>query len=207
MSKLFSVGGYIAATVLIVLGLALVVVGVVGRGFVQDQLAKEQIVGTPDMTTEATNAAIQKAGLQDVSAPSCSVAGETVDTGAEAKCFGDYMRIHTLEATGGKTYAQMPRYATDDGKGTNDEAAATKGPDGAPAPNQARNIWVNETALSNALYTSYFAEGVAVFAVVVGIALLLVGVGLLVLTVAARRSPAASSASAQAEAPASTVST
>ena len=72
-----------------------------------------------------------------VSAPDCSVAGKKVDTGAEAKCFGDYMRIHTLEATGGATYAQMPRFATDDGKGTNDEAAATKGPDGAPAPNQA----------------------------------------------------------------------
>ena len=203
MSKLFSVGGYIAATVLLVLGIALVVVGIVGRGYVQDQLAKEQIVGTPDMTTNATNAAIKEAGLKDVSAPDCSVAGKKVDTGAEAKCFGDYMRIHTLEATGGATYAQMPRFATDDGKGTNDEAAATKGPDGAPAPNQARNIWVNETALSNALYTSFFAEGVALFAVIVGIALLLVGVGLLVLTVAARRSPAATSA--QAEAPARAV--
>ena len=207
MSKLFSVGGYIAATVLIVLGIGLVVVGVVGRGYVQDQLAKEQIVGSPDMTPKTTEAAIQKAGLEDVSAPDCSVAGKKVDTGAEAKCFGDYMRIHTLEATGGATYAEMPRFATDDGKGTNDEAAATKGPDGAPAPNQARNIWVNETALSNALYTSFFAEGVALFAVVVGIALLLVGVGLLVLTVAARRGPAASSASAQAEEPARAVPT
>ena len=137
MSKLFSVGGYIAATVLLVLGIALVVVGIVGRGYVQDQLAKEQIVGTPDMTTNATNAAIKEAGLKDVSAPDCSVAGKKVDTGAEAKCFGDYMRIHTLEATGGATYAQMPRFATDDGKGTNDEAAATKGPDGAPAPGEA----------------------------------------------------------------------
>ena len=205
MSKLFSIGGYIAATVLIVLGLALLIVGVVGRGYVQDQLAKEKIVGTPDMTTDATNAAIQKAGLQDVSAPSCSVANETVDTGAEAKCFGDYMRIHTLEATGGKTYAQMPRYATDDGKGTNDETAATKGPDGAPAPNQARNIWVNETALSNALYTSFFAEGVALFAVIVGIALVLVGIGFLVLTIGARRSIEASSASAETGAPARSV--
>jgi hypothetical protein len=31
------------------------------------------------------------------------VAGESVDTGSEAKCFADYMRIHALESTGGLT--------------------------------------------------------------------------------------------------------
>ena len=134
MSKPFSIGGYVAAAVLIVLGIAVIVVGVVGRSAVQDQLAQEKIVGTPDMNAgQDTEAAIKEAGLKDVSAPSCTVAGEAVDTGKEAKCFGDYMRIHTLEATGGQTYAQMPRYATDDGKGTNDAAEASKGPGGAPA--------------------------------------------------------------------------
>ena len=124
MPKLFSIGGYLAAAVLIVLGVAVIVVGFVGRSYIQDQLAKEQIVGTPDMTPAKIEPGIKAAGLQDVSAPSCSVAGEEVDTGKEAKCFADYMRIHTLEATGGKTYAQMPQYATADGKGTNDPAAA-----------------------------------------------------------------------------------
>ena len=96
------------------------------------------------------------------------MAGEAVDTGKEAKCFGDYMRIHTLEAAGGLTYARMPRYATDDGKGTNDASEASKGPGGAPADNAARNIWVTETALTTALYTAYFAENVALFAILVG---------------------------------------
>ena len=187
MSKFFSVGGYVAGAVLIVLGVAVIVVGVVGRSAVQDQLAQEAIVGSDDMTPETTEAALQEAGLQNVSAPSCSVAGEEVDTGKEAKCFADYMRIHTLEATGGKTYAQMPQYATEDGKGTNDPAQAQKGPDGSPQSNAARQIWVTETALTTALYTSYFGESVALFAMIVGIALLLVGIGFVVLTVFARR--------------------
>ena len=38
------------------------------------------------------------------------------------------MRIHALEATGGKTYAQMPQYPTTDGKGTNVPADAAKDP-------------------------------------------------------------------------------
>ena len=42
------------------------------------------------------------------------------------------MRVHALEASGGKTYAEMPRYATADGKGTNDAAQATKTPAGGP---------------------------------------------------------------------------
>jgi F0F1-type ATP synthase membrane subunit c/vacuolar-type H+-ATPase subunit K len=187
VSKLFSVGGYVAAAVLIVLGVGVIVVGVVGRSAVQDQLADEQIVGSDDMTPSKIQAGIEEAGLENVSAPSCSVAGEKVDTGQEAKCFADYMRIHTLESTGGKTYAQMPQFATKDGAGTNDAAQAQKNPDGSPMSNSARQIWVTETALTTALYTSFFAESVALFAIIVGIALLLVGIGFLVLTVFARR--------------------
>ena len=48
------------------------------------------------------------------------------------------MRKHTLEATGGKTYAQMPRFATADGKGTNDEKAALKNPKSGGRPRQPR---------------------------------------------------------------------
>ena len=168
MPKLLSLGGYLAAALLIVLGIAVIVVGVVGRSYVQDQVQKENIVGSDDMTPDATEAAIEKAGLQDVSAPSCSVAGEDVETGKQAKCFADYMRIHTLEATGGKTYAEMPQDSPE------------------------RDIWVTETALTTALYTSYFAETVALFAIIVGIVMLLVGIGFVVLTVfSRRRTPAA----------------
>jgi hypothetical protein len=59
--KLLSVGGFAAAAVLIVLGLAVTVIGVVGRGYVQDQLAQEKIVGSDDMTPDATRAAVEEA--------------------------------------------------------------------------------------------------------------------------------------------------
>src|SRR4051812_7796092 len=194
MPKLFSIGGFVAAAVLIVFGLAVIVIGAVGRSYVQDQLAREQIVGSDDMTPQATNAAIKEAGLTGVSAPSCSVAGEKVDTGKEAKCFADYMRVHTLESTGGKTYSQMPRFATDDGKGTNEASEASKNPDGSPKSNGARDLWVTETALTNALYTSYFAENVALFSIIVGIAMLLVGIGFVVFLIFGRRQTSAAAA-------------
>jgi hypothetical protein len=48
--------------------------------------------------------------------------------------------------------------------------------------NGLRNLWVTETALTTALNTSFFAERVAVFSIVMGSALLLTGIGFLVLT-------------------------
>ena len=98
------------------------------------------------------------------------------------------MRIHTFEATGGKTYSQMGRFLTKGGKDTNDAAAAAKDPKtGQPVENGARNIWVTATSLTNALNTSFFAEQVAMFGIVVGIALLLVGIGLAILAFMAFR--------------------
>src|SRR5436305_1522233 len=46
-----------------------------------------------------------------------------------------------------------------------------------PVPNGARNVWVTETALTTALNTSYMAEQIALFGLVVGIAMLLSGIG------------------------------
>ena len=43
-------------------------------------------------------------------------------------------------------------------------------------------MWINSTALTTALNTAYFAESVATFAIVMGIALLLAGLGFAVLT-------------------------
>ena len=115
--------------------------------------------------------------------PTANLAGKEINTGARARDFAKYMRIHTLEATGGKTYAELPRYATADGKGTNDAALASKGPNGQPLDNGIRNIWITETALTTALNASFLAENVALFSIVVGIALLLTGIGFLVLVI------------------------
>jgi F0F1-type ATP synthase membrane subunit c/vacuolar-type H+-ATPase subunit K len=184
MRKLFEIGGLVAAVILIVFGAAAVYMGFDGRSTVQSTIKQEQIVGTPDMTPAAIAKEAKQAGLPaSVSLPTCSVANQPVNDGASARCFAQYMRIHALEATGGQTYAQMPRYATADGQGTNDAAAAQKGPSGQPLDNPKREVWINETALSTALNTAYMADQISLFGIVVGIALLLSGIGFGILAI------------------------
>jgi F0F1-type ATP synthase membrane subunit c/vacuolar-type H+-ATPase subunit K len=184
MRKGFELGGVVAAVVLIAFGIGSLVMSINGRSTVRDSLRAEQIVGTPDMTPKAIAAEAKAAGLPaSIKLPTANIAGKAITTGQLAREFATYMRIHALEASGGLTYAQMPRYATSDGKGTNDPAKAAKGPNGQPLDNAARNVWVTETALSTALNTSYMAERLALFGIVVGVALLLAGIGFGILAV------------------------
>jgi hypothetical protein len=189
MRKAFEIGGYLAGAVLIIFGVAAIVISVMARSDVQSNLRQEQIIGTPDMTPSAIKAEGQKAGLKNVTYPTCTVAGQLVDTGSEARCFAQYMRIHALLATGGQVYSQMPRYATADGKGTNNADQAQKGPNGQPLDNPQRSIWISETAFTTALNVAYMGEQISLFGIVVGIALILAGVGFVVLTVHARPAP------------------
>ena len=183
MRKVFEYGGLFAAAVLIAFGAASIIMSVQGRNTVASSLKLEQITGSPDMTPAAIKAEAAKAGLKNVALPTCTVANKAVNNGSRARCFAQYMRIHTLEATGGVPYAQMPRYATADGKGTNDVKAALM-KDGQPVDNAARNLWVTETALTTALNTSYLAEQISLFGIVVGVALLLSGFGFGILALA-----------------------
>jgi hypothetical protein len=178
MRKSFEIGGFIAAAVLVVFGIGAIVMGVNARSTVNSTLSQEQVVGTPDMTPTAIAAEAKQAGLNvaDLNLPTTSVAGQAINNGSRAHTFAGYMRIHALEATGGLTYAQMPRYATTDGKGTNDPAQAVK-VNGQPQDNGARQVWVTETALATTLQSSYMASQLALFAIVTGIALLLTGIG------------------------------
>ena len=161
MSKFFKYSGVAASIILIAFGIGSIVVGVNGRDQVRSDLAREQIVGTPDST----------------------IPGQLVNTGAKAQAFAKVMRKHTLEATNGQTYAQMARYIDANGKPTNDEKAAAVDPKThKPVENGLRNMWVTATALTTALNTAYFAESTALFVIVMGIAMLLTGLGFLVLT-------------------------
>jgi hypothetical protein len=191
--KFFEWGGIAASIILVAFGIAAIVLGVNGRSTVQSSLKQEAIVGTPDMTPSAIKAEAKQAGLPaSIKLPTESVAGKTVDTGGEARAFAKYMRIHTLEATKGYTYAQMGRYIAKDGTpsselaaggGTNNDKFALIDPaTKRPVANGARDIWVTETALTTALNTSYMAEQLANFGIVVGVALLLSGIGFGVLT-------------------------
>jgi hypothetical protein len=191
MKKLFEYGGIVAGIVLVAFGIGAAALGIAGRHEVRQDIKREAIVGSPDMTPSAIKAEAAKAGLKNIDVPDGSVAGKAITTGSDAKLFAQYMRIHTLEATGGYTYSQMGRFAAKDGTpkselapggGTNsDEWAALDPTTKQPIANHARDIWVTETALTTALNTSFFAERVALFSMVIGIALLLTGIGFLVL--------------------------
>jgi hypothetical protein len=182
MKRFWEMGGVIAGVLLVAFGIGAIVIGFTGRSEVRTNIQREAIVGSPDMTPSAIKSEAAKAGLKNVDLPTCSVAGEAITTGSEAKCFASYMRIHTLEATGGQTYAQMGRFLDANGNQTSDESKAAIDPKTKrPVENLARNIWVTETALTTALNTSFFAERVAMFSIVMGFALLLTGIGFLVL--------------------------
>jgi hypothetical protein len=193
MRKFFEFGGVVAAAVLFAFGIGAIVISINGRDTVHHSLGLEQIVGTPDMTPGAIAAEAKKAGLTNVDLPTTAVAGKPIDSGARARVFAQYMRIHALEATGGYVYAQMGMYVAKPGTpkselmpggGTsNAQYAQLDSQTKQPVANGARNVWVTETALTTALNTSYMAEQTALFGIVVGIALLLSGIGFAILAI------------------------
>ena len=193
--QVFRWGGVAAGAILTVFGIVVIVLALSGHNTVTTELKQQKITGTPDMTPTAIEAEGAKAGLKDVSYPTCTVAAEPVDTGGEARCFAQYMNVHALEATGGYTYSEMGQYqAKPDapksqlapGGGTSNTAYAVTDPKtGQPVPNGARNVWVTQTALSTALNTSYMATQLSLFSLVVGIALILAGIGFVILALGA----------------------
>jgi hypothetical protein len=220
LRRILEWGGIAAGVIMVAFGIAAIVMGFDGRSTVQSNLANEFIVGTDDMTPaeiqkeipaivaaqQKIAAARQKAGadpieLTPISAPSCSVAGEDIDNGSNARCFAQYLRIHALSSTSGLTYAQMGRFMakpdapaveTDFNGGTsNEDYALVDQQSGQPVSNGVRNLWVTETALGSALNLAYTAEQISLFGIIVGIALLLTGIGLIILAVAVlHRAPA-----------------
>jgi hypothetical protein len=191
--KVWEIGGFIAGGVLVLFGIVAIFLGVQGFTTTRDAIKDEGIsFGTAD------DPAVAKYADQ--------WAGEQVTTGDQARAFAKIMREHTLESTGGLTYAEMGRFQSaakpDDPAGTSDEAAAAKDDSGQPVANGARNIWVTETALTSALNMSYMAERLSVFGLVVGVALLLTGVGFLLLAFAVfGRAPAPATAAKTASTP------
>jgi hypothetical protein len=194
-NRVFRIGGIVSGAVLVAFGIAVIVLALQGRNTVKTELQQQQITGTPDMTPSAITAEVNKAGLKNVTIPSCDVAGKAISSGSDARCFAQYMNIHALLATGGFVYSQMgiyeakpgtPKSELEPGGGTNNADHAQSDPKtGQPVQNGARTVWVTETALSTALNVSYMATQLALFSLVVGIALLLTGVGFIVLALSA----------------------
>jgi hypothetical protein len=197
--KLSWAGGLAAGVLLVAVGAIWVWQGASARSEVQDTISREQIVGTPDMSP-ATFEGTLPAG---VSVPDCDVADEAITTGAEARCFADWMRVHALEGTGGKTFSQMGRFLDADGNDVfNESEAATDPQTGQPVSNPARDLWVTQRALATGLELSFVGEQVSLFAIATGGLFLVIGIGLLVmLTVGGVLAPEKSSEHADASVP------
>jgi hypothetical protein len=195
MRKAFEIGGMVTAVVLVAFGIVAIIMGVNGRNTVNNSLSHEYIVAGADMTPSAIKAEAQKAGIASAvhQWPTMDIANQTINTGPEARAMAQYMHIHALEATGGYTYAQMgiyqakpgtPKSQLEPGGGTsNSEFAAIDPTTKQPVQNGARQVWISETALGNALNMSFMATQLSLFGLVVGIALLLTGLGFGILAV------------------------
>lgn len=123
MEKMLKVSAILA----MVAGVLMVAASVFGITFTYNNIARENIVTT-----------------EDSSIPNTPVRGPFT-----LKAQADIIRVHSLKASGGKTFAEMPRTVPQlDASGK-----PVVGKDGKPVmvENAARNLWVTSTALTTAL--------------------------------------------------------
>jgi hypothetical protein len=172
----FWAGGITAAALLIVAGGIWVWMGADARAEVHDTITREQITGTPDMRPGG----IETDVVDDL--PTCDVADKAIDSGSRARCFAEYMRVHALESTGGRTYSEMGRFLDADGKEVfSEDEAATNPETGRPVENPARQLWVSQRALATGLELAYVGEQVSLFSIATGALFVVIGIGLLVM--------------------------
>ena len=173
----WEIGGFIAGGILIIFGAVAIYMGVDGRNTVRDSLKQEQIFFS---TAADEDPATDKYASEWY--------GEQVATGEQARAFAKIIRFHQLDRTEGLTYAQMGRFIDaknpDDPAGTSDEEAALMDEECNPVSNPARQQWLTALNLTTGLNTSYMAEQLSLFGMVVGLALLLTGIGLVILAFA-----------------------
>jgi len=127
-------GARVFAIIVLIIGVVLIVAGGVTWYMVRDQLVAEKITVADDADF---------------------LAGDDVDGPFSAYAQADVINEHALEATNGKTYAELER---DD---------------------PARQTAMSASFLRASLYTSVVAFGVAAMAVGLGIALILIALALM----------------------------
>jgi hypothetical protein len=133
-------------------GIMLVIGGIWGIAFTYKNVAQENII-TP----------------ADASIPNTPVRGPLT-----LKAQADIIRAHTLETTGGKTYAEMPRQIEKlDSLGVPilDENGKQ-----IMVPNTARDMWVTATTLTTALNLGIMAYAFSGLVFVLGLISILAGV-------------------------------
>ncbi|HYN55763.1 MAG TPA: hypothetical protein VES03_01060 [Motilibacterales bacterium] len=123
----------VVAVLLYIAGVVMIVAGAGTWYTVSDSLATERITVTEDASCQA---------------------GQGVNGPLEAYCMADIIAVHALEATGGKTYAELDR------------------------EDPLRAVAQSASFLRASLFTSVVAFGVAAFAMGVGLLMLIIGAGI-----------------------------
>ncbi len=151
-------GVAIAGLIMVVGGAYALLEGLSARDQVRDKLRTQGIVTPED----------------------ASIPNEQVDDEATAESMAEIIGTHAEASTGGLTYAEMGRFATEDGDpaGTDDESEALTDERGRPVSNPLRNVAFQASALQTSLYTSVMAFNVAKLVIGLGIATWVVGVPL-----------------------------
>lgn len=105
-----------------------------------------------------------------------SIPNVKVTNAATAKAQAEAIEAHTLQTTGGDTYATVDRYIAADGVGTtSNKDEALKGPDGNPVANPARNTAFQGAALRTSLNLAVM--GFKVSDLVIGMGFFMVAIG------------------------------
>ena len=130
--------------------------------------------------------------MAGVETPTCDVAGEEIDTGSEARCFADWMRVHALEGTGAGRSRRWAATSTRTARRPTTPPQAAKDPKtGQPVTNGARDLWVTQRALATGLELAFVGEQISLFSIATGVVFAIIGIGLLVmLTVGGVLAPA-----------------
>ena len=133
-------------------GSALVAVGLWGRREARLGLARERVVGP----------------------------GDTPVTGpGTARALADFVRETTVQATGGRTYAEVEPYVDAGGSPTPDaELAAKDERTGQLLENPDHDLWIQATTLQTALLQAYMAFRLAEATIAIGGAFVVAGIGL-----------------------------
>jgi hypothetical protein len=156
MKKAFPIGLMVIGLVFLVGGIYTVTQGLGARDKVRDELVAQAITTSED----------------------ASIPNVAVTDAATAESMADAIGVHSLEATGGRSYAELGRYLTPDGGDTSDEALALKDEAGNPVPNPIRNVAFQATSLRTSLYTSVMAFKVS--ELVIGLGIMVAVLGLVV---------------------------
>lgn len=104
-----------------------------------------------------------------------SIPNVQVTDAATAEAMADIIDVHSREATGDRTYAEIGRFLTPDGGDTSDESEALTDADGNPIANPVRNVAFTASALRTSLYASILAFNVADLVVGLGVAIVVLG--------------------------------